>query len=274
MLTLQGAKDSTLTTTDSVTLSSASTTSSVDGTTVVVTIERTGGLDQDFDQLAYARQLANAKTDTFVSITEDLVIDTSPSFNKVVAVSSSNATKCSSFTADTTSPTLQTFDMDMDSGMLTLTFSEAVWVDSTFDVTSITLQDLGTSSFTDSYQLTTHTRISNETFHLAYSKKIPAVAVVKLLMGDTDKDAVKSKRSLAASASSTFIVITDTLTKDIASANNTVVAIDSTSAMQAASYTADVLSPSLLSFTLNMNDGTMTFVFDEIVDPSTLSPQL
>ncbi|GMH88778.1 hypothetical protein TrST_g6209 [Triparma strigata] len=271
-VTLSGEKDSTLATADTFTLTSLSATSSVDGSSLVVTLERSGGLYQDFDLIAYARQMATTKRDTFLVLSEDTVVDTSPKFNKVNAIAATNATKCAFFTPDSTSPTLLSYSLDMNEGSMILTFSEAVWVDNTFDVRAIQLQDAATNTFTESYVLTTDTKISNETYTKAALRKIPAIAEVKLKLGESDIDEIKSKRTLANNLATTFISVAETLTKDIAQANNTLVAIVDTSAKAPTAYTADSTSPNLVSYTIDMNAGTMNFIFDEIVDPSSLNP--
>ena len=270
-ITLHGSRDGTASSTDSVTLSAASTTASPNGNQIVLNIERNGGLDQDFDRIGYARQLATSASNTFISLSADTIIDTSQLLNKVSAIKAANSTKVHSFTPDTTHPTLQRFDLDMNVGEITLTFSEAVWVDSTFDVTSITLLNHG-SAHSVSFALTADSRISDETVALAGTKSIPAIAVVKITLGENDKDSIKSFRQLASDASSTFVAAGASLTKDISTSNNTFVAIPEASALQVTSYTVDTVSPNLISYNLDMDAGLLTFTFDEIVDPLSLDP--
>jgi len=270
-VTLHGAQNGDLASTNSYTLSAASSTASVNGMQLIINVENNGGLDQDFDEIQYLRQMATSSSDTFLSITKEAVIDMSTKFNQLVPIASSSALAASAYTADTTMPTLLSFDLNMDSKTLTLTFSEVVYVDNTFDIQAITIQNSATSSTSD-FTLTADTVISSETVALSASKTVPAVGVVKLIIGENDLDAIKSARYLAASVSSTFISIGTSLTKDISPSNNTFVAIPATSAMQVSTYTADSVSPNLLNFTLDMDAGAMTFTFDEMVDPLTLDP--
>ncbi|GMH59898.1 hypothetical protein TrRE_jg13421, partial [Triparma retinervis] len=270
-VTLHGASDGTLSGVQSYTLTSASSTSSVNGMQIVVDIESNGGLDQDFDEIQHLRQLATDASDTFLSITKEAVIDMSSNFNPVVPISSSSALAALTYTPDTTMPTLLGFGLNIDTKILTLTFSEAVWVDSTFSVPAITVQN-SASSPTAAFTLTTDTIISQDTLDLAAAKAVPAVSVVELVIGESDLDTIKADRILAADISTTFLSVETSLTKDIAPNNNTFVAIPSSSAIQVSTYVADSVSPNLLSYTLDMDAGLMTFTFDEMVDPLTVDP--
>ena len=270
-VTLHGASDGTSAGVQSYTLTSASSTSSVDGMQIVINIENNGGLNQDFDEIQYLRQMATDASDTFLSITKEAVIDLSSNYNKLVPISSSSALAVSSYTSDNTMPTLQSFGLNFDTKILTLEFSEAIWVDSTFSISAITIQNAASSS-TATFTLTADTVISQETLDLAGGKYIPAVSVVKLLLGDSDSDAIKAVRTLAVDASTTFLSVETSLTKDISPNNNTFVAIPSSSAMQVSTYIVDSVSPNLLNYTLDVDAGLMTFTFDEMVDPLTLDP--
>jgi len=270
-MTLHGARDGTQASTNFYTLTSASATSSANGMQIVINIENNGGLDQDFDEIQYQIQLATELGNTFLSMTKEAVIDMSSNYNQLVPISTTNCTKALSFTADVTMPTLQSFGIDMDAKTIAMTFSEAVWVDSSFDVTAVTFQNSATFSTSD-YTLTTDTVVSSETYSLAASKSVPAVAVVKLTIGDTDLDAIKSARYLAADISSTFVSIETKLAKDISPNNNTFTSIAPTAALQASTFAGDTVSPNLLTYALDMDSGSMTFNFDEMVDPLTLDP--
>jgi hypothetical protein len=92
--------------------------------------------------------LATGITDTYIAFPARTISDMAG--NYVVEVQDGQAMAVAAYQADVTSPYLQEFDFDLDSGVLSLTFNEAV-LGSNFDAPGITLQSLnkleGTSGF-------------------------------------------------------------------------------------------------------------------------------
>ena len=260
-----------------VALTSGSTTASADGTTLIVDIEMLGGDGNgdgnDFDEIGYARDVAVSLETSFITFTTDLVVDMSTNLNKVEAVTSAAALQASSFTADVTAPTLQSFAFDLDAKTITLTFSETVFVDSpaNFDVTEIALQSAASgASYT--HTLSTQSTVSSSTISAALLRSVPASPVVVIDIGQQDIDAIKALSSLATASGDTYVALGAALTTDISVAANAVAAVESTAARQVTSYTADSSSPSLLEFTFDANSGVMNFEFDEVVDISSFDP--
>jgi hypothetical protein len=93
------------------------------------------------------------------------------------------------------------------------------------------------------------------------------VVVVKL--NKTDIDSIKEIRALAMDNSTTFLSMAADAIFD--HAENGVTEVSSGAALQVKSYSADSVSPTLLSFDLNMTDGTMSFTFDEVIKALSLN---
>ena len=88
--------------------------------------------------------------------------------------------------------------------------------------------------------------------------------VLKLELAQSDANAIKNVASLAAASSSTYLSLGSST---VAGADgNSIVAISSGAAGPVSSYTADSTSPTLLTFTINMNTNNMMMNFDEPVD--------
>jgi len=77
----------------------------------------------DLNNLKYLQGLA-ASNRTFISITSNLVQDMNG--NLIDPIALTNAMRVTNFTMDTTQPTVESFDLDMNRGILTLYFSETV----------------------------------------------------------------------------------------------------------------------------------------------------
>merc|ERR1712166_126291 len=91
-----------------------------------------------------------------------------------------------------------------------------------------------------------------------------------------DLDEIKKLTNLAVSASSTFLTFTDAMVTDM-NIENKVVARDLNSALPCDDFTAgdfefveDVTQPILLTVSLNLNSGLMSFTFDETVEADSI----
>jgi hypothetical protein len=176
----------------SVTLSSGSTTSSSDGATLVLNIMNAGGLGSDFDDISYARTLAIDQASSWIAFSPDLVVDMSLQQNKVNAITSAGATQVHTYIADTASPTLMTYDVDINAATITMTFSEAVYVD-IFDVTKVTLRSSAASA-TYTHTLSDQTTVAQVTLDAAAAKSVAAYPIVVLDVHKADLDALKTAR--------------------------------------------------------------------------------
>ena len=93
--------------------------------------------------------------------------------------------------------------------------------------------------------------------------------VLKLELAQSDANAIKNVVSLAAASSSTYLSLGSST---VAGADgNSIVAISSGAAVPVSSYTADSTSPTLLTFTINLNTNTMVMNFGVYFDISPAS---
>lgn len=178
-----------------------------------------------------------------------------PDPNNAVAIESTG------YTTDTTNPKLLNFVLDVDKGMLHLTFDDVV-LKSSLKASEITL-----SSKTDddsvSFPLTGGagtTSPSAGAFEIAVELLPDDLNAIKLNAGlGTCGSLVTS----SCDSSNTFIYFGPLMITDASS--TPVEAIGKTSAKSAASVTQDNTDPKLTSFELNMNDQKLTFNFDEAI---------
>ena len=250
-----------------------STTSSSDGRTIDVDIQQAGGSAMDLDSIKLERSLAMSASESWLWFSRFMAHDCASTVNRVMPAYSENATAVSTYTADATAPSLLSYDLDMDSGLLTLTFDEAVDAYA-FDVTQISFQASATGG--TSVTLTEASELLTET----------SQAVMEVLINTAKLQEIYLEDDVCASPSSTYLVMTADVTTDVAGYScvnqttddalescdsNSFGAISSKSATAVDGYTYDTTSPNLGAFSLDMDSGELSMHFDEPVDVSTLS---
>ena len=160
---------------------------------------------------------------------------------------------------DTTGPRLVSFTFDLDYGLLTLQFSEPV-TDFNAMPSAITLQSASNGTGT-SYTLTGGILISHA-----------SKATLEVIISVEDLNAVKARLDLATSAANTFLSFTSNITRDYAF--NEAKRIASSNAVAVSTLISDTTSPTLISFSLDMNTGQLMLVYDETIDASSFDPAL
>jgi len=229
--------------TQTVSLSSGSSTSSPDGVEVVIALSI-----NDFNSITATFPLASMNDNTFITLAESTVSDTNG--NPSIEVSSDNALQITNHTADQTSPTLVNFDLDADSGVLTLVFSESVNA-SSFIPSQVTLQNMH-SSPTEMYSLT------------GGDVNQPFSTTVALSFTRTDLNLLKANLQLATEDANTYLSITESGISDMN--RNMLVRVPMSDAQNVGNYISDASPPIIESFTLDYNTGAMVVFFDETVD--------
>ena len=158
------------------------------------------------------------------------------------------------FYEDTRSPVLISFDLDMDSNLLLLTFNETIRVN-TLNVTEIMIQDAAEMNETDptSYRtLEAGAAITDD----------DTVLVISLHANDTNY--IKRYTNLATNESNTFISFTNLTLSDMN--GNPLTSILPTNATQAVVFIPDTTAPVLFYYQLNLTSEELYFVFDETIN--------
>ncbi|KAH8049923.1 hypothetical protein JL722_11708 [Aureococcus anophagefferens] len=174
------------------------------------------------------------------------------------------ALEASAILPDVTPPTLDSFELDLDAGLLTLTFDEVV-VLPRLDVDAITVQS---AKFNDG--------VATRTLSAANGTAIDATSLgdntngtsVVVALGRDDLDAVKALggEGLSLDAASTYLSLAAGLVDDVN--GNTAVDVFEYSAFgPAANWTRDSTPPRLLAFSkVSKTKKIMYLLFDEPVD--------
>ena len=206
----------------------------------------------DTNQIKSLTNLATGVFNTYISITELLIEDMNQLL--VYNISQSNAIPLTEFTRDNRSPVLQSFDLDLDSDILTLYFSETVDFNS-FEITGLTLLNLVTNT---SRSLTSVTVLTQQ-----------YTPVLHVKLHSQDLDYIKIQTDLATNINNTFIsadpiTVLDMNRKDL-------IQIPVYSPLQVTNFISDFVRPNLTSFSLDLNTAKLTLTFSESVNVSSLS---
>ena len=160
---------------------------------------------------------------------------------------------------DTTGPTLLSFDLDLNSGLLTLHFTEPV-TDLNSMPSAITLQSASNGTGI-SYTLTgggLQSRVSP--------------ASLEVMINVEDLNAVKALLDLATSAANTFLSVTSNITTDYVF--NEAEPIASSNAVPVSSLIPDITPPTLISFSLDMDAGELMLTYNEPINASSFNSAL
>ena len=213
-----------------------------DGSTISLKL-----LNDDLDAIVINSNLGSSVNDTFIEIATEYVSDLAN--NSAPAVDSTEAFEV---VPDTTPPQISSFSLDMNGGMLSLTINEIIPADS-FNASFISLQ--GVANATD--QADSIFTLSEETVSLTtgYSR------VIEVQLSVDDLNDLKAKPSIAISRESTFISISGPAFTDVV--ENSVENIAVGNGFPSASFSSDITPPSLLDFSLDMDEGMLFLTFNE-----------
>ena len=229
---------------------------SVDGPVIIVNITK-----DDLDLIKQDTLLATGETDTYLSFDSSLISDVFG--NDVIEVSASNATNVNNYTQDRTKPYLESYNLDMNTGFITLTFSETVNANS-LDASQLTLQSMENTTDDNSNYIYTH--------HLAggyTNTTVINTTIVYLQFLTDDFNDVKRLFRLATDENNTFVTHTPLLVHDMN--NNPSVPIVNGEALMVMNFTEDTTNPVLYKWEIDMNAGTMLLFFDETVNRDTIN---
>ena len=205
----------------------------------------------DYDALNTNPGLATSLNDTFITVSQGVFTDVAGNPVEPVTLQAVD------FVADSSPPSLELFEFNLNTGVLTLQFTETIQI-SSFNAAAITLQSQQSGNPEQNFTLTTGQYASRSS------------SVVKITLSEEDLDALKALTELATGVFNTYISITSALAADISGLP--VIAIAPNSALQAAQFNNDTIRPNIVSFDLDLNTGLVSLEFDEVIDTDTVEP--
>lgn len=219
--------------------------STMDGTTVIVSIST-----NDIDNIKGDPNLALDENSTFFSAPANFIRD--PAFNYAVGIGNTSAVQVSSYTQDGTQPEVVSFNLNMTTGVVDVTFDEVVNVSST-DISKFRLSNADSNS----------AQVSNPLAGIVTSSD---GLVLSFTMSLASANEVRANVELAVSSTSTFLVVADGAITDVD--GNGVLP----STTNVTTYAADTEVAIAEGFALNLNAGFLTILYNQPVNGSTLVP--
>ena len=208
------------------------------------------------DDLNYIKQFESFGTNasnTFLAAERVTVLDMSG--NELVAIPTNNAIQAMSLFEDVTPPQLVAFNLDMNVGHLTLSFSETISTPS-LDVSRFILQGEETASVANMYRLTS----SSTVVTVEHSN------TVLVMLGATDLNAIKANPDIAFDENNTFLRFENDAVCD--RNNRCIGGLPNGEAESVGMYVPDTNPPSITGFDVDLRDSTLTFFFNETVNAS------
>lgn len=211
--------------------------------------------NSDLNEVKRRTALATGLANTYIRIAASFINGISG--NDIIAVTDGSARQAANFTIDTTRPQLTNYTLDLNQGLLRLSFDETMQA-SLFNLTRLSFHNMTTNS-TSYYHLTDNsTLISND----------DPVMIVSLNF--IDLNALKLLTNLATDSSNTFLSFDTRLAVDMS--GNPVIPVSNISAVQImGGVIPDTTSPTVEQFSLDM-DGSprLSLTFSEAVNAETL----
>ena len=203
--------------------------------------------EEDINALKLNLKLANNSSSTFISFDSSFATDIEG--KEVVTITQDNAAMVNTYIPDSTRPQLSLFDLDMNTGLMRLTFSEPILVSSTLPNqltfhNNNSLQPLMTYSLRNSTVLT-----------------VPATSL-SILINITydDLNQLKGTSDLASNSLNTFVSVTSNF---IADTNDNEI---EESSIMVTMFVEDTISPELLYFDMQLTSiAVLTLQFSEAV---------
>ena len=218
----------------------------VNGLNIVVTLN-----NEDVSFLKRNSSLGTSAADTFI-VASPLTF-TDASNNLVEGIPPNMPRTIDNFVEDTSPPRLVSFSYeapgDRAGVVLQLTFSEVIDT-SSLNASMITLTDAPGS--------TTIVILTNGSFNLRDSN------IVALNVSDIDYNRILAMPPIGTSINTTYLSIAEGAVVDLVN-----LPLEEITDLPAAAYTVDLVSPEISNFTFDLNAGTLSLTFSEIIPVDT-----
>ncbi|CAI8020048.1 hypothetical protein GBAR_LOCUS12008 [Geodia barretti] len=220
-----------------------------DKSTIIISLS-----SEDILQLKRDDTIGTSMSNSFISVSSAGITDVAG--NNLEAVPITDALQLSQdVREDFVRASLDSFDLDMDSGFVMLTFDDVIDI-TTFSGSGITLQsDMEGLESDNQYILS----------GVVLNSTLPDYTITFQLTA-TDLHGLQANPDLATSRNNTYISIAATAASAVG--GFPILPKTSTAALQVTNFAEDETSPELLRFTLDVNEGLLSLVFSEVVNVS------
>ena len=227
-------------------LTNASEIISPSGSTVVIDIN--GDINPLRESMAFGADLSN----TYITIAADTALD----FSGNVAPPELSPRQPQDLQPDNRGPMLESFELDLNVGTLVLNFAETV-NETSFEVSQILLQNARTK-----FDVIECVAITSSEYRRV------DLSSIEVALTTRDVDELNLRPDLATGLTDTFISLTTLTVEDVL--GNPAVEISIEDAQQISTYIRDEIRPNATAFFIDLNNNTITFMFDEVPSPSSV----
>ena len=196
--------------------------------------------------------LGTQENDTWLFLQRGAVLDMSD-----VPYNIPESVRASVVYPDTTQPELVMFSLDINEGILNLTFSETV------DATSLKVDQITLLAHPEANESDYVHSLSPPPYGGSGTNSINST-LISITLGDGDLNEIKRLFRLATSVNTTFLSITEDTIVDMSGLK--VAPYNETSPLRAFEVKADTTDPVLVGFSLDMNEGVLSLTFSETVN--------
>ena len=212
--------------------------------------------EDDLNEIKVMTDLATNPNNTYITLEPNSVYDTAG--NGILQFAEPLRIRETDFIYDTTRPRLVSWNISIDAGEIYLLFDEAVDY-SSLDATLMTLQN-AEEMFDEN---STYTLSSMST------AKPPDSTLIVVNISRRDLDAIKDITSLATMEGDTYLSFDALFILDMNA--NLVRPVTNSRASQASTVFPDETPPTLVSFTLDLEKGSLLLSFSETIHPNTFN---
>lgn len=214
----------------------------------------------DVNNIKAVKTLAKSRESTYMVVGSNMVKDlvSVPAANAFAVIADGAAVEATTYTADDVPPELVLASLDMANAVLMLQFNEPM-LGTGLNVSGIVIQETATSA-ANSVRLSVSGGLS-------YGQGTDGSMIVGVRLGSVDLVNLKTTGLLASSQNTTFVALDYGTVLDMA--NNSVVVVPSSQAVEVSQYIANSNLARLRNFSLDMNAGVMVLTFTDLVNPST-----
>ena len=231
----------------SVTLTTGTITNPVDSEVLTISLSPV-----DFFNIQLDFDLATSRDNTFLSLTNDSVVDAQG--QGADPIPSTRAVQAGGYIRDVLQPVLEGATLDLNTGTLELKFNEVINGSTLVDLSRIIIQDTATSP--------------NVMLEVEGTSSTLFSATVVINLSEEFQNRYKADVTIATNPTNTFVYLRANTVADFYNNFNA----ESTRGLMVDPVVADMRSPQLVNFTLNLNVGELTLTFDETVNSSTFDP--
>ena len=207
--------------------------------------------DEDVDALQSRPDVASRMSNTYLSMESHTARDLTYQQNQAQAIPSDNALLVDIFEQDRAPPQVRSFDLNLDTNSLIITFTEPILV------SSLNLDRVILAS-SPSGDVIYHINGGS-----LQQTSLDATSVIAITLLDRDQTFLEVSEDIATGRTDTFLATDDGFVRDTNQLLS--VSLPLSQAIQVSTFTSDASPPNVVGFSLDMDTGVAVVTFDDVI---------